>query len=121
LEYIYKKAFGALRLIRTGASKENLKTVTFEDRVPSPPPPKNLVTPKIFTFIPVLWIRKFFFWIWIRGSVILKYGSGSRRRIDYGSGRIRILLDIFVATEKKYVVKYVVYTIKFYKLLNFFF
>ncbi len=85
------------------------KTLVFEDRLLPPRQKNSPVTPKIFTYIPVLWIRKFFYWIRIRGSVIMKYGSGSRRPIDYGSGWIRILLDIFEAAEKKYVVKYVVY------------
>jgi hypothetical protein len=40
----------------------------------------------------VLWIRKYFFRIRTRGSVILNSGSG--RPINYGSGRIRILPEI---------------------------
>ncbi len=93
-------------LIRTEASKEAL---VFEDRLLPPRQKNSPVTPKIFTFIPVLWIRKFFYWIRIRGSVIMKYGSGSGRLLNYDSGWTRILLDIFVVTEKKYVVKYKVY------------
>ncbi len=47
-------------------------------------------------------IRKYLFRI--SGIVILKYGFGSGRPINYGSGRIRILLGHIVAIEK-YVVK----------------
>ncbi len=43
---------------------------------------------------------------WIRGSVIMSYGSGARGSINYGSGRIGSYLDIIVANEKKYVVNY---------------
>ncbi len=39
----------------------------------------------------VLWIRKYFLLIRISGSVKPKYGSGSRKPINYRSGRIRIL------------------------------
>jgi len=42
---------------------------------------------------PVLWIRKYFF----ARSVILDYGFGSGRPINYGSG---FVLDIFVSIEK---------------------
>jgi hypothetical protein len=47
----------------------------------------------------VLRIRKYFYRIRIRGAVILTYGSRSRRPINYGSDRIRILPDIFVPNE----------------------
>ncbi len=33
---------------------------------------------------PVLWIRNYFFRIWIRGSVIMNYGSGPRIWPDQG-------------------------------------
>jgi hypothetical protein len=51
----------------------------------------------------VLWIRKYFFQIRICGPVILTYGSGSRRLIDYGS--IRFLPGHFCDQCKKYVVQ----------------
>jgi hypothetical protein len=57
---------------------------------------------------PVLWIHKNLFRIRIRRSVIVPHGSGSRRPINYGNGRIRIPTRPFLAIEKKYVVKYVV-------------
>jgi hypothetical protein len=47
--------------------------------------------------LPVLWIRKYFFLIRIRGSVILNYRFGSGRQINYRSGSY---LDIFVAIGK---------------------
>jgi hypothetical protein len=53
------------------------------------------------SYYTVLRIRKYFFQIRILGAIILTYGSGSRRPINYGS-----FLDIFLPNEKKYVVKY---------------
>ncbi len=47
----------------------------------------------------MLWIQKYFIRIRIRRSVNLIYGSGSRRPINYGSGRVKILLEHFVAAE----------------------
>jgi hypothetical protein len=50
-------------------------------------------------------VRKYFFRIWFRGAVILNYGSGSSRQMNYGttpgSGSY---LDIFV-TIKENIVK----------------
>jgi hypothetical protein len=51
---------------------------------------------------PVLWIRRYFFRIRIRGAVILTYGSGAKRPVSYGSGSY---LNIFVFNEIKYFVK----------------
>jgi hypothetical protein len=50
--------------------------------------------------VAVFWICKYFLRIRIRGSLILDYGSGSRRPINYRSGRFR-------AIEKKFVVDWV--------------
>ncbi len=51
----------------------------------------------------MLGIRKYSFRlrIWLRGAVILTYGSGSKRPINYGSGRIQILHEHFCARWKK--------------------
>jgi hypothetical protein len=37
----------------------------------------------------------YYFGVWIRGSVILNYGSGSNRQIDYGSAKNPILSGHF--------------------------
>jgi hypothetical protein len=50
-------------------------------------------------FKSVLRFRKYFSRIRVRVSLILKYGYGHRRPINYGSGSYR---DILVATAKKY-------------------
>jgi hypothetical protein len=55
---------------------------------------------------------KSFLKIRIRGSVILKYGSGSGRPIIY---RSRTYLDILVAIWKKYVLKYYQTLLKCFK------
>jgi hypothetical protein len=52
-------------------------------------------------YLQVLEIHKYFFLIRICRSVILNYGSGSRRPINYEHGQIRILSVHFVVTEKK--------------------
>jgi hypothetical protein len=44
----------------------------------------------------VFWSPKYFFRI-----LILNYGSGTGRPINYGSDRVRILPVLFAATEKK--------------------
>jgi hypothetical protein len=46
---------------------------------------------KKHSFPLVLWIRKYFFRIRIRGYKILNYGSEFGRPINYGSSWIRIL------------------------------
>jgi|688.fasta_scaffold1821047_1 hypothetical protein len=49
-------------------------------------------------FCVVLRIRKYVFRIRILGSVILNYGSGSQKAINFGSG---FYLVIFVATSTR--------------------
>jgi len=49
----------------------------------------------------VVWIRKNFFRILIRGSVILSYGSGSMLPVNSHTDPSGSYLDIFVAIEKK--------------------
>jgi hypothetical protein len=68
-------------------------------------------------YFSVLWIRNYFFRI--LGSVVLNYGSGSRRPINYGFGRIRIPPDIFVVVDKNMLSNWYL-IIKYYKMLNFF-
>ncbi len=52
-----------------------------------------------YTLIQCCGSVEYFIRIWIRGSLILNYVSGSRRQINYGSGS-GSFLDIFVVIEQ---------------------
>jgi hypothetical protein len=60
----------------------------------------SCVCPYLDNYPELLWIRKYFFQIRIRGSLILNIGSGSRRPINYGS--IRILPGLLWPLDKRY-------------------